>query len=144
MVEGVIIAAGFSSRAGGWKMAFNIGGITVIERCVLGMVQNCSRIFVIGGSRFYLLQELLPKQKYPMVELIFNRNYHQGMFSSVLTGFRQVRESRFYFIPGDYPLVSSYVYEITRGSQPIYLGYIEVTKKVMAFTTVKYTMEIVL
>ena len=112
MVEGVVIAAGFSSRAGGWKMAFEIGGLTVIERCVLGMVQFCSRIFVIGGDRFNTLQGLLPKPKYPTVELVYNHNYEKGMFASVLTGFRQVDAPRFFFIPGDYPLVSTKVYEI--------------------------------
>lgn len=108
----MIVAAGFSSRANGWKMAFDIGGLTVIERCVLGMAPYCSRIFVIGGDRFNILQGLLPKLKYPAVELIFNPNYHHGMFSSILAGFRRVRATKFFFIPGDYPLVSGIVYKM--------------------------------
>ncbi len=110
MIEGVVVAAGLSSRAGGWKMAFDIGGLSVIERCVLGMSQYCSRIFVIGGDNIHLLHELLPESKYPAVELIWNHNYASGMYSSVLTGFDQVRAFEFFFIPGDYPLVSSRVY----------------------------------
>lgn len=111
-IEGVVVAAGFSSRAGGWKMAFDIGGVTVIERLILGMVPFCSRIIVVGGYHFELLKRLLPKQKYPAVELIYHDDYPKGMFSSVLAGFRQVRAPRFFFIPGDYPLVSSDVYQM--------------------------------
>lgn len=110
MVEGVIVAAGFSSRAQGWKPAFELGGVTVIERCVLGMAPYCSRISVVGGERFAQLEALLPKSKYPAVELIYNPHYPEGMFTSVLTGFRQVRAGRFFFLPGDYPLIAKTVY----------------------------------
>ena len=64
MVEGVVIADGFSSRA-----------------------------IVVSGDRYQFLLRLLPKEKYPLVELVYNANYTQGMFSSVLTGFREVRAS---------------------------------------------------
>jgi molybdenum cofactor cytidylyltransferase len=111
MMEGVVVAAGFSSRAEGWKMAFDIGGVTVIERVILGMSPYCSRLIVVGGYRFNLLQWLLPKEKYPWVKLIFNPNYEKGMFSSVLAGMRRIHAPRIFFIPGDYPLVSSHVYE---------------------------------
>lgn len=111
MVEGVIVAAGYSSRANGWKLAFKLGGTTVIERCVMGMAPYCSTVWVVGGNHFDLLQELLPAQKYPAVQLIYNGHYREGMFTSVLAGLRQVRAGRFFFIPGDYPLVSRKVYE---------------------------------
>lgn len=110
-IEAVVVAAGFSSRAGGWKIAFDIGGKTAIERLILGMIPFCSRIIVVGGYGFNLLEGLLPKQKYPAVKLIYHDDYPKGMFSSVLAGFRQVRVSRFFFIPGDYPLISSRTYE---------------------------------
>lgn len=110
MVEGVVVAGGFSSRAGGWKMAFDLGGLTVLQRCVLTMSSFCSRVIVVGGDRYRSLPRLLSKEKYPLVELVYNADYPQGMFSSVLTGFREVRAPRFFFIPGDYPLVSPSVY----------------------------------
>lgn len=110
-IEAVVVAAGLSSRASGWKPGFKIGGLTVIERCILGMVPFCSRIIVVGGLRFDCLKELLPKQKYPMVELVYNRDYRKGMLTSVREGFRRVRTDRFFFIPGDYPLVSTRVYQ---------------------------------
>jgi molybdenum cofactor cytidylyltransferase len=112
MIEAVVVAAGFSSRAGAWKMSLDIGGVTVIERLILGMIPYCSRIIVVGGYQFDLLQGLLPKQKYPMVNLIYHDDYPKGMYSSVLTGFRQVHGPRFFFIPGDYPFISGGIYQI--------------------------------
>lgn len=108
-VEAVIAAAGFSSRAGGWKPAFDLGGLSIVEHCVRGLSPFCSRIIVVGGYFFNALCELL--QEYHQVELVFNPDYETGMLSSVQQGFRLVREPRFFFIPGDYPFVSSFVYE---------------------------------
>lgn len=105
------MAAGLSSRAKDWKLAFELGGISVIEQCVLGMAPLCSRILVVGGNRFAQLQTILTPSKYPAVELIYNDQFQSGMFTSVLAGLRQVRTGRFFFIPGDYPLVSRKVYE---------------------------------
>lgn len=66
-------------------------------------------MIVVGG---YKIERLVPiLTKYPKVELIYNPNYLEGMFSSVKTGFSQVREERFFFIPGDYPLISPKAYE---------------------------------
>lgn len=107
----MVVAAGLSSRAGGWKPGFKIGNFTVIERCILGMVPFCSRVIVIGGAQFHRLQGLLTKEKYPMVELFYNRDYRKGMLASAREGFRRVRTDRFFFIPGDYPLVSTRVYQ---------------------------------
>ncbi len=109
MVEAVVVAAGLSSRAGGWKPAFDLGGLTVIERCLLGMYQYCSRIVVVGGYRFDSLVKIL--EKYEKVELVYNQDYEEGMLSSVLKGFGQIRGPRFFYLPGDYPLISQTVYE---------------------------------
>jgi molybdenum cofactor cytidylyltransferase len=137
MAEGVIIAAGLSSRADGWKMAFDIGGKTIIERCILGMIPYCTRIFIVGGNHFNALLELLPKLKYPTVELIYNPDYQNGMFSSVLTGFRQVCAPKFFFIPGDYPLVSGNVYKtmLTREGEIIIPSYQGISGHPVLFRT---------
>lgn len=107
-VEGVILAAGFSSRAGTYKMALEINGETVIERCVKSMYDICSRIIVVAGYRKEVIKEIL--DKYSKVEVVYNNAYEQGMFTSIIEGFKYIKEEKVFFTPGDYPLISKDVY----------------------------------
>jgi molybdenum cofactor cytidylyltransferase len=108
-VEGVILAAGLSSRTGIYKMTLEIEGKTIIERCVESMYDFCSRVIVVGG---YRIEKLIPVLcRYHKVEIVYNKNYEQGMFSSVKEGFKSVREERFFYTPGDYPIIGKEVYE---------------------------------
>lgn len=104
-VEGVILAAGFSSRANGFKPEFELDGKTLIENCVISLSSVCERILVVGGHRIDRLRDILTD--YGNVEIIFNKNYELGMFSSVLEGARNVQGDSFFLLPGDYPRISS-------------------------------------
>lgn len=106
--EGVILAAGLSSRAKAFKMLLPLKGKTVIENTIDNMLQFSERIIVVGGYKIELLQPII--EKYKNVELVFNENYEEGMFSSVKCGLKAVREDEFFFTPGDYPLISKEVY----------------------------------
>lgn len=109
IIEGIILAAGFSSRAGTYKLTLELNGKTVIERCIEGMYDACSKIIVIGG---YNIDKLAPAlEKHSKVKLVYNENYQMGMFSSVIKGYRQTEGDKVFMIPGDYPLVSYDVYE---------------------------------
>lgn len=109
IIEGIILAAGFSSRAGTYKLTLELNGKTVIERCIEGMYGACSKIIVIGGYNIDKLSRIL--DKYSKVKLIYNENYQTGMFSSVIKGYSQTEGDKVFMIPGDYPLVSHDVYE---------------------------------
>ena len=78
---GVILAAGFSSRAETFKMTLKFGENTVIENTIIKMSKYCSKIIVVGGYKIERLNFL--SDKYDFVELIFNENYKDGMYSSV-------------------------------------------------------------
>jgi molybdenum cofactor cytidylyltransferase len=103
-IEAVILAAGYSSRAEVFKLELDLGGKTVIERCIEGMSPFCSRIIVVAGYKMETIAAILGK--YPQVEIVFNSRYAEGMFTSVKEGMRHVRGRRFFFTPGDYPLIS--------------------------------------
>lgn len=103
-VEAVVLAAGYSSRAEAFKLELEISGRTVLERCVDGMLEHCSRIIVVGGYRIERVETIL--KPYPKVEVVLNSRFDEGMFTSVKEGMRHVRGDRFFFTPGDYPLVS--------------------------------------
>ena len=108
-IEGIILAAGLSTRTGVNKMILNIKGKTVIERCILGMYDLCSEIIIVGGHRIDDIRNVL--DIYPRTKLIYNPDYLNGMFSSVKKGLIHVKEDRFFLIPGDYPAISKKTYE---------------------------------
>ena len=107
-IEGVVLAAGLSRRTGTCKMLLDMGGTTLIERCIRGMYDVCSSIIVVGGHNFENIARIIAK--YQKVRMVYNPNYLEGMFSSVKEGFRHVSGDRFFFTPGDYPLVRSQTY----------------------------------
>ncbi|HEX9059620.1 MAG TPA: NTP transferase domain-containing protein, partial [Clostridia bacterium] len=107
IIEGIILAAGFSSRAGAYKLTLDLGGKTVIERCIEGMYDTCSSILVVGG---YQIKNLAPVlEKYSKAMLVYNKNFEDGMLSSIVEGFKHVKGDRTFMIPGDYPFVDKYV-----------------------------------
>lgn len=109
-VEGIILAAGFSSRAGSFKMGWLLDGKPLIRHTIDGMIDFCSRIFVVGGHKIETLTGLI--QDYPEVRVVFNKDYSSGMFSSVKEGIKHLRGDKFFLIPGDYPIVTRDVYRI--------------------------------
>ena len=102
------MAAGFSSRAGAFKMELPLQGKSLICRTIEGMYDFCSRIFLVGGHKIERLVELT--REYAKVRVVFNEHYPSGMFSSVQEGVKHIEKEKFFFIPGDCPLVKKEVY----------------------------------
>ncbi len=107
-VEGVILAAGISSRAGTFKPALPIGEKPMIGLTIEGMSHWCGRIIIVGGHDFARLRRLV--EGYQGVECVENPCYYKGMFTSVKAGLAAVRGARCFLIPADVPLVPSGVY----------------------------------
>lgn len=108
-IEGIILAAGLSTRARTNKLLLDIGGKTLIEKCILGMYDICSKIIVVGGHRVEEISNIL--SLYSKVELIYNHNYLDGMFSSVTKGLSEIKSEKFFLIPGDYPAIKKRTYD---------------------------------
>lgn len=108
--EGIILAAGFSSRAGTFKMALGINNKTIIENCVETMRTFCSSVYVVAGYKAYIIEEIL-KGKYNNVFIINNPLYEGGMFTSVRSGIEHIKEDKFFITPGDYPNIKKSTYE---------------------------------
>lgn len=107
--EGVILAAGLSSRAGAYKMTLEFQHKTIIENVIDNMAAYVESIIVVGG---YRIQELEPiVGRYKNVRLVYNQDYRQGMFSSIKKGIGCVTGDRFFITPGDYPLIKPEVYK---------------------------------
>jgi molybdenum cofactor cytidylyltransferase len=102
-VEGVILAAGLSTRSGRYKMALPLGDRTVIQRSVEGMYGAVDRIWVVVGWQAEQVRALLAP--YSKVECVPNEAFRQGMFSSIKTGLAHVNARRAFLLPGDCALV---------------------------------------
>lgn len=104
-IEAVVLAAGYSSRANGFKMAMEVDGKPVLQRVIEAFSAVCTRIYVVSGYRADEIQRLCTG--YARVQVVHNPGFDAGMFSSVQTGVRQVHADRFFFTPGDYPLITA-------------------------------------
>lgn len=109
-IEGIILAAGFSSRAGAFKMELPFGQKKLLEIAVETMKNWCSRIIVVAGYQPERIKTIaLP---YPFVLVAVNNDFQRGMFSSVQEGVRHLEGDAFFMTPGDYPFITPRVYRI--------------------------------
>lgn len=107
-IEGIVLAAGFSSRMGKFKMEMLLEGKTLIERSVESLDKVCSKIIVVAGYKSERIKEIL--KSYEKVEVVFNKEFEKGMFSSVKIGISQIKTERFFLLPGDIPFVKKDVF----------------------------------
>ena len=106
--EGVILAAGLSTRSGRYKMTLPLGDKTVIQRSVENMYDAVDRIWVVVGWQAEQVRAMLAP--YAKVECVPNEDFRQGMFSSVKTGLARASAPRVFLQPGDCALISPAVY----------------------------------
>ena len=107
-VDGVLLAAGRSRRAGVFKMAAPVGGQPLLLWGVDALGAVCGRVIVVAGAEAGRVEQLVAGR--PGVELVVNELFASGMLSSVQAGARSVRASRFFLLPGDMPLVGAGVF----------------------------------
>ncbi|MFO7612568.1 MAG: nucleotidyltransferase family protein [Clostridia bacterium] len=100
--DSVVLAAGYSSRAGTDKMSLPIGDKTVLERVIETLYPVSDRIVVVGGFNYDETKKITAK--YKKASLVKNENYDLGMFSSVKCGAAEMK-CDFFLMPGDYPAV---------------------------------------
>jgi molybdenum cofactor cytidylyltransferase len=108
-VDGIILAAGFSSRTGEFKMGLQLGEKNLIQRVIDAMREFCSRVIVVAGYKKERIIELT--KGYANVEVVFNPRYTKGMFTSVKEGVKHVKSQWFFLTPGDYPLITKTIYQ---------------------------------
>jgi molybdenum cofactor cytidylyltransferase len=122
-IEAVVLAAGWSSRAGAFKPAMDLLGKSVIARCIEEMQGLCMRIIVVGGYRIADLREAVKDVE--NVEVIANPRFPEGMFTSVKEGLRHLRGRRVFITPADHPLIQKDVYLqlLASGLDPVVPAY---------------------
>lgn len=108
MLDGIILAGGYSSRLGQNKMNVVFQDKPVIIHTIEHMKSICETVYVVTG--FYHEEILDLIKDLENVFVVFNHEYEKGMFTSVKKGVACVNHD-FFIIPGDYPLVDETVYK---------------------------------
>jgi molybdenum cofactor cytidylyltransferase len=98
--EGILLAAGRSSRAGVFKMELELAGKPLLLWSLETMAAVCERVIVVAGFAPEKILRLVNNR--PGVEVTVNENFAAGMLTSIQAGIRLVRAPRFSF-PVTYP-----------------------------------------
>ncbi|MCK5387996.1 MAG: nucleotidyltransferase family protein, partial [Candidatus Izimaplasma sp.] len=102
MIDGIILAGGYSSRIKKNKMVLLYNELPIICNVIESMKDFCNKIVIVTGHYHDEIVQVV--SKYEQVIVIRNINYDLGMFSSVITGVKEINND-FFLTPGDYPLI---------------------------------------
>ncbi len=117
MTEGIVLAGGHASRAGTNKMMLPFRGRPLIAAAVDGLRPHVRRIVVVTGRYHDEIAALFGED--PLVEVVKNDRYDEGMFTSVKAGVHVVTGD-FFILPGDIPAVGKKTYEaLLAGKGPV-------------------------
>ena len=116
MAECIILAGGKSTRMGTNKMLLQYKEHPLVWHTIKSVSSFVSRIIVVTGRYDKEIREALKGEK---VEIVYNKDYELGMFSSVLTGVKETSDD-FMILPGDCPFIQKSTFEkILKGSGEI-------------------------
>lgn len=107
-----------------WKPEIRIGDIPLIVHVLLTVASACRQIVIVGGYQFAKLEQLVrgsekistvDQQK---IEIVENKEYRAGMFSSVKVGMAKVDRSNdgIFVVPGDMPFIEAETYKTLAAS----------------------------
>jgi molybdenum cofactor cytidylyltransferase len=131
-LSAIILAGGYSMRMKQFKPLLPLGDSTIIENTInVFLKSGVNDITVVIGYRANDLKAVLDRRG---VKWVYNENYHQGMYSSVVAGVSSLpaNSSGFFLLPADMPLVKrSTIEEMRRVNNsteydiiyPIYEGH---------------------
>jgi molybdenum cofactor cytidylyltransferase len=107
MTQAIVLAGGLSRRTGINKMSLPFHGKPLILNTIDRVFPSVSKVVVVTGHYHDEIKLLL--QGIPKIEIVQNKDYMKGMFSSVLCGVKHISED-FFIVPGDYPLIRNETY----------------------------------
>ncbi len=107
-----------------WKPEITIGDIPLIVHALLPVVRVCQQIVIVGGYQFGRLEQLvrgserLSKSDHQKIEIVENKKYTAGMFSSVKVGMAIADQSNdgIFVVPGDMPFIDVETYRTLAAS----------------------------
>jgi len=111
VIEGIILAAGRSRRAGVFKPAHVHRGRPLLQHAVEGLMPWCVRVLVMAGHRVGEVAALVAGV--PRLTLLVNPDPDGAMFESIRLAADCLAPGTdgFFVLPADCPLVSPSVYD---------------------------------
>lgn len=86
----IILAAGASTRMGAPKQQLIYQGKTLLQRAIqTALNSGCTPVIVVLGAHAMIISPEVPKELVTMIE---NRNWEEGMSSSIRTGISALQE----------------------------------------------------
>ncbi|MCF8435441.1 MAG: NTP transferase domain-containing protein [Ignavibacteriales bacterium] len=103
-IGAIILAAGFSSRMGEFKPLMNLKGEILLEIILNKLIPVSDKIVIVTGHNSEIVSSFLegfvnkkPVEtaifKLPEIALVFNRDFRNGMFSSLVTGVKALENA---------------------------------------------------
>lgn len=108
MKTAIMLAAGFSSRMGSWKMMLPWNQRTVLDSALQNALAFCDQVILVTGFRGAELHQRYGH--HPAIKTCHNRNFSEGMFSSLRCGTAALTGGHFFVVPGDMPAIDPAVY----------------------------------
>ena len=112
MISAILLAAGQSERMNGEnKLTKKIQDIPLIKHSVKNILaSSIDELIVVLGYQKEIIKKLIGTNK--KIKIVFNKNFENGMASSIKTGLNHFSEKTeaFFICLGDMPLVSHNIY----------------------------------
>ena len=112
MISAILLAAGQSKRMGiENKLTKKIQGIPLIKHSVKNILDSSiEELIIVVGHQKEIIGKLIDKNE--KIKFVFNKNFENGMASSIKIGMDNLSEKTeaFFICLGDMPLVNQNVY----------------------------------
>ena len=106
-MDGIILAGGKSTRMNQYKLLLLYKGKPILFYAIEGMKDFVDNLYVVTGHYDKEIREALKDLD---VQIITNKDYEKGMFSSVKKGVEHVG-SDFFLLPVDCPFIKKETYK---------------------------------
>ena len=117
MIQAVILAGGFSTRATTNKMHFLVEGKPLLQHTIDSVKSIVEKVIVVTGHYDQEIKEFIKEDE--KIQIVYNKNYEKGMFSSVLRGVKET-SGDFFILPGDIPFIKKETFEaLLHGNKPV-------------------------
>ncbi len=107
MAECIILAGGKSTRMKTNKMLLDYEGHPILWHTIKSVEPFVNKIIVVTGRYDKEIRESLKDEN---VTFVYNKDFEQGMFSSVLAGVKETNDD-FFVLPGDCPFIKKETFE---------------------------------